>query len=524
MARIIIIILIINLFWINTILQKKLMQISKKHGLINDTTIKNSTPLLSFSTIVLGGFRSLIADFLYLRSLRMQEEERYFEMVQLSSWIVQLQPSFSGASISLAHNFAFNIATTFNKPQGRWRWIQKGIELLRDETLEYNKDPNLYFWIAWIYYFKIGHYLDSSHKYYKKQLAEDISTVLGRAPRFDWQALAATPQTKDGLYQQLGSKAETLNSILTVHSLTLEKLEHQFRQTGTLPPNIKIILNIETILSPIQRYFRKRWLQEGYKLDVQFINELIETYGYLDFRLPEAHAIYWCQQGLLQANQHKFIKCQRLILHSLHSILRKGELVYITPESSQYYNIKTRLDLLDVTIKTYEQALENYPEYHVSLLASYENFLKDAIVLLYISGDEKKAKDTLDGLRRIFPDKPVYKRPVASFAFPELANDLKTINPGQLSAIIYNFIHLYYRSLQDGDKKRAVKIRRKYHELYHDYHRSIPEKERQRISLSSLKHMEKSALQYRLREIDKLLISQEIKDRLKEQLKHTPTP
>ena len=44
-------------------------------------------PAVTFVTVTLGGFRGMIADLLWLRASRLQEERRYVELVQLSGWI-----------------------------------------------------------------------------------------------------------------------------------------------------------------------------------------------------------------------------------------------------------------------------------------------------------------------------------------------------------------------------------------------------------------------------------------------------
>ena len=43
-------------------------------------------PLLAFTTVALGGFRGILADLLWLRAARMQEQGRFLELVQLSEW------------------------------------------------------------------------------------------------------------------------------------------------------------------------------------------------------------------------------------------------------------------------------------------------------------------------------------------------------------------------------------------------------------------------------------------------------
>ena len=48
--------------------------------------------------MALGGFRGLLADILWIRAISLQEQGKYFELVQLADWIQKLQPKFAGVS------------------------------------------------------------------------------------------------------------------------------------------------------------------------------------------------------------------------------------------------------------------------------------------------------------------------------------------------------------------------------------------------------------------------------------------
>ena len=98
----------------------------------------NAPPVLAFTTVALGGFRGLIANALWIRANDLQQDGKYFEMVQLADWITKLEPGLAQVWIVQAWNMAFNISVKFPNPYDRWRWVRRGIELLRDEGLRYN--------------------------------------------------------------------------------------------------------------------------------------------------------------------------------------------------------------------------------------------------------------------------------------------------------------------------------------------------------------------------------------------------
>src|SRR5215475_7429447 len=75
--------------------QKSLNQDRDRLGLTRVQPLENAPPMLAFTTVALGGFRGLIANALWIRANDLQQEDKFFEQVQLSDWITKLQPSFA---------------------------------------------------------------------------------------------------------------------------------------------------------------------------------------------------------------------------------------------------------------------------------------------------------------------------------------------------------------------------------------------------------------------------------------------
>src|SRR6266508_4159424 len=100
-------------------------------GLTRVAPLENAPPMLAFTTVALGGFRGLIANALWIRANDLQDEGKYFEMVQLADWITKLEPTFAQVWLVQSWNMAYNISVKFTDFADRWRWVQRGIELLR---------------------------------------------------------------------------------------------------------------------------------------------------------------------------------------------------------------------------------------------------------------------------------------------------------------------------------------------------------------------------------------------------------
>ena len=75
--------------------------------------------------VPIGGFRGILADVLWMRAGTLQDEGRYFELVQLSDWIAKLQPRVPAIWAYHAWNMAYNLSALMPTPAERWRWVRK---------------------------------------------------------------------------------------------------------------------------------------------------------------------------------------------------------------------------------------------------------------------------------------------------------------------------------------------------------------------------------------------------------------
>jgi len=101
-------------------------------GLTRVEPLANAPPMLAFTTVALGGFRGLISNALWMRANDLQDDDKFFEMAQLADWITKLEPNYVQVWLVQAWNMAYNISVKFKDYPDRWRWVRRGIELLRD--------------------------------------------------------------------------------------------------------------------------------------------------------------------------------------------------------------------------------------------------------------------------------------------------------------------------------------------------------------------------------------------------------
>src|SRR5215471_14700494 len=217
-------------------IQKSLNRDRERLGLTRIEPLENAPPVLAFTTIALGGFRGIISNMLWIRANDLQDEDKFFEMAQLAEWITKLEPHFVQVWLVQAWNMAYNISVKFKDFSDRWRWVSHGIELLRDEGLRYNPDETLiYRELAWFFQHKLGQNLDDANMYYKQEWASEMGEVFAK-------------------------KKPNLDELID------PKTEDQKR--------------------------RAEILRDKYKMDPKFMKQVDEKYGPLEWRLPEAHAIY----------------------------------------------------------------------------------------------------------------------------------------------------------------------------------------------------------------------------------------
>lgn len=138
---------------------------------------QNMPPAVAFTTIALGGFRGILADVLWMRAGTLQDEGRYFELVQLSDWISKLQPRSPAIWAYHAWNMAYNLSALMAAPDERWRWVRNGIALLRDDGLAANPgSPRLHQELAWLFLHKLGTDSDSAAAHYRARWAAEVDS------------------------------------------------------------------------------------------------------------------------------------------------------------------------------------------------------------------------------------------------------------------------------------------------------------------------------------------------------------
>ena len=315
-------------------------------GITRLAPLENAPPMLALTTQVLGGFRGLIANALWIRANQLQEEGKYFEQVQLADWITKLEPHIVQVWLVQSWNMSFNISVKFSDYPDRWRWVQRGLELLRDEALRYNPDqPLIYAELAWLFQFKMGQNLDDGHGYYKGAWATEMMRLFGaEKPDFDRLINPRTPEEQQ----------------------------------------------------------RAGLLRDKYKMDPGWMRTLNERYGPLDWRLPEASAIYWAATGLDRSKKDEDMRRLRsAIYQSMNLSFQRGRLVM---SSNAPPRLLPNLEIVPKVNAAFEEQLANDPLKLDNVRKAHRNFLRDVPYQFFLFNRVREGEQWLRFARERYPD------------------------------------------------------------------------------------------------------------------------
>jgi hypothetical protein len=412
-------------------MQKALNRDREQLGLTRMKALENAPPVLAFTTVALGGFRGLIANALWIRANDLQNDDKFFEAAQLASWITDLEPSFTQVWLFQGWNMAYNISVKFKDFPDRWRWVERGIELLRDEGLRYNpNDLLIHRELAWFFQHKMGQNLDDANAYYKQQWAMEMTPIFG--------------------------------------------------PHGT---------NFSELISPTTAEARTnaQVLRAKYKMDPVFAQKIDEQYGPLDWRLPEAQAIYWGAMGLQKAKEHPdkvkaadLITLRRIIYQSMLQAFHHGRI--IDDPFAQTSTLEPNLDLVAKVNDAYVTLMGEDEQYSNHISNAHKNFLKDAVYFLYENNRVADAAHWYKILGEKYPDKYLLDADPNSFpknttldeyAVGRVQAELGDTSQERITGVIEGLLARSYYELAIGQDDRSAGFRLLARKVYDNYTKKI---------------------------------------------------
>jgi len=398
-------------------LQKSLDRDRDALGLTISQPLQDAPPVLALTTQALGGFRGLISNFLWMRADTLQMNDQFFEAAQLANWITDLEPHYSQVWAYEGWNMAWNISVKFKDFSDRWRWVTNGMVLLRDRGLQYNPDNTIiYQQLAWIFQNKMGEYLDDANNYYKEQWATEMNPFFG--------------------------------------------------PNGT---NFEALLHPQTAEDRTNLYI----LVHTYKIDPVLAEKVNEEWGPLDWRLPEAHAIYWASLGLQQAKEHPgkvvptdIIQLRRATYQSMMQAFQHGQIIP-NPFTGRA-ELGPNLAIIPKVNDAYETMMREDPNDAPHISIGHRNFLLDAVYYLYEDNRMAEAKKWYDYVGKKYPDKTILEMQPDSFprnitldqyAVARVQGDVTDTSSDTTTEAIEGLLIQAYENLAMGDDDRYAGFR-----------------------------------------------------------------
>jgi hypothetical protein len=458
----------------------------------------------------LGTFRALAIDWASIRAERLKEEGKMYEAMQLHETVCALAPRFPRVWANAAWNMAYNISVTQYTPEARWKWVQNGLKIIRDKGIQYNpRSVTLYKELAWIYWHKIGDFLDDEHLNYKRALAVEMETVLGQPPvtlndqeYFDWfkeivhaprdlRSLIETDAQIAALVSQLRSVslapddsllrfvAENIRTELRREDLAKDK-PSQDALTGRrleLLKNPAYAGGFDRLLAAV----RSDILRERYKFDLDWMLDLmVNQYGPLDWRNAYAHALYWSSwgdrvsEGVASADPADAMNTARFVFFSLQQLITRGRITlypnFDEPFES-YIDLSSDIRYIPYLFDTYMRLGEKHfgddprfkegtpgPSYMNGFVTAMHNWIE----LLYLDGGEEnrdQAENLLAWLREHnkHPNGTTQEQYLVSideFVMSDLLSQLQTFKAA--SAVIGGFIRQALKQFSLGHTQAGL--------------------------------------------------------------------
>ena len=446
----------VALLFANVFVQRGIASIVKDNKLVDEDSVAEGTsPTVAFSMMALGGFRGLIADILWIRASDLQQKGRYYELVQLSDWILKLQPKSAAAAAHMGWNMAYNVSVACKREEDRWFWVRTGIRHMQKAVDLNPNDPSVYAELAWIYQHKLGNVLDDAHQFYKRTMARELLSIYG-SHYPDWEAWAESPATEKALRETFPDGSPAWIALLNYNNGDLSRLFREFKlNRGKLPEELKEKLSPEDA-SVLVYYLRRKWLKEEWNIAPEIVLAINNEYGKLDWLLPESYGIYWAYVGM-QRSPGKSLPLTRLTLQSLVASFNYGRMLLPKEnEISDFFLLVPNTGVIDTARELYKEVLTSQEYAHGPFEALYENFLIDSVVTLYTYSQKEQAAKLYQELRNDTKNGNSKKMTLDQFVLNEWEDDIVSSDFKQIGNELEGLLFTSCLLIGYGDRDAAA--------------------------------------------------------------------
>ena len=444
-------------------------------------TLAGAPPAYILADSLLGGFRSFLISALWMRAQNMKQQGEFFEMVDIYKMISTMEPNYPASWANMAWDLSYNVAAEFDEdPHERLYWVFRGVSMLRDEAIRHNpRSALLYYELSWIFYNKATNSVDPAFPLYRQFLAMQVGRILlGTGDSQSLREIIATAaQYPDAGAFYAREEVRRLTQELRAHGYDIAN--DAIRIAALNPPELEKILapkaNMELLRTAMLLEMNRR-LRTDLNMSPELMLELNTRFTDIDWRLPQAHALYWSWLGnrhqLEEDPQYTNLRFERMIYFSLIQLAHMGggivteDGMVIAPPNPQ---------ALDKVIEYMEDLLERKKDVPGmdGVRSAFENFLRVAVFNFYFEDDRLNAERVRQRLVKFsgYPDK--YGGTLTQFIQKELPDFVDGMTPDRSMMLLVSFCNRAYWYLANGDltkyQERMLWFEANYLKLYQNW-------------------------------------------------------
>jgi hypothetical protein len=229
-------------------------------------------------------------------------------------------------------------------------------------------------------------------------------------------------------------------------------------------------------------------------MDPAYVQEIDQTFGPLDWRLPDAHAIYWSELGVRNGTQaDKDIIRRNAYAVMQQACLRGGALPsWVTNVTEENFILWPNLDLVSNVNAAYERTILEMPDKKALVQTGQKNFIKSAVVVLFEYNRTAEAARWFNFLRNNFTNALIgdeTNMTVEAYAFKQIQSEILELDPNKAGSFILGEIAQEYLCLIADDDDRAENFRRTAETVWQAYQNKLPRSPQanpQRIALPDM--------------------------------------
>lgn len=262
------------------------------------------------------------------------------------------------------------------------------------------------------------------------------------------------------------------------------------------------------------RFLQRKVAREVYKLDTAHLAELMKLFGPMDWRVVDAHSLYWVTRAIIEGQEtindfrNDKTNTARILFFSLRNLYLRNRLIFepYPPDISRsYINPTPDINFIEPMHQAYivygpmldpdsndQGAGETYRTGHV-------NFLRESIRMLWLSDRIGEAQKYYDYLRATYgtlphdgSPNPEYLKPLNDFVMDAFYESIDTLRDTQVA--INALLLSAYNELAQGNLTRYNNLVNVAYDLHERYSKEKADPLTDRLQLAPFVEMQADAM------------------------------